>query len=192
MNLEDRETIGQRIRELRKRKGYNQSELAALLGKSLRTVQKYESGEIEISIAMVNEIAGKLDTTSTYLLGYEAGAARINCLSDIMGFFFQMEKVMGLNFSIDVKKPPHDEEWQCSLTFKGKDKSADFNADMCLFLEEWAEYRDEFRDYMISKGKYTDWQDKTLAYYAASAMETEEPAELDEMERLQKRNERMK
>ena len=44
--------IGLRIRTARKEKGINQTELANLLGKSLRTIQKYESGEIEVSIAM--------------------------------------------------------------------------------------------------------------------------------------------
>ena len=53
--------IGLRIRTARKNKGLNQTELAKLLGKSLRTIQKYESGEIEVSIAMINEIAKVLE-----------------------------------------------------------------------------------------------------------------------------------
>lgn len=35
---------------------------------------------------------------------------------------------------------PHD-GWQCSITFDGKDKSAEQNADMYLFLEEWENNR---------------------------------------------------
>lgn len=38
----DYSAIGQRIKTLRKRKGLNQTQLANLIGKSLRTVQKYE------------------------------------------------------------------------------------------------------------------------------------------------------
>ena len=71
MNSSDNAAIGLRIRTLRKRKGYNQQELADILGKSLRTVQKYESGEIEVSIAMANQLAKVLDTTPTFLFGYE-------------------------------------------------------------------------------------------------------------------------
>ena len=59
----DYSVIGQRIKTLRKRKGLNQTQLANLLGKSLRTVQKYETGEIEVSIDVVNE----LDRKSTRL-----------------------------------------------------------------------------------------------------------------------------
>ena len=46
----DYSAIGKRIKILRKKKGYTQQELADILGKSLRTVQKYETGEIEVSI----------------------------------------------------------------------------------------------------------------------------------------------
>lgn len=64
-------SIGARFRALRKEKKLNQTELATLLGKSLRTIQKYENGDIEISLANINDIAKKLDTTATYLLGYQ-------------------------------------------------------------------------------------------------------------------------
>ena len=40
----DENSIGYRIRVLRRQKGYSQQELADILGKSLRTVQKYETG----------------------------------------------------------------------------------------------------------------------------------------------------
>ena len=51
----DCKEIGQRIKMLRKHKGLNQKELAEILGKSLRTIQKYETGEIEVSISTVNQ-----------------------------------------------------------------------------------------------------------------------------------------
>lgn len=188
MNKSEVSTIGERIKALRKKRGYNQKELADLLGKSLRTVQKYESGEIEVSIAMVNELAKILDTTSTYLLGHQTGDFKFDCLSDVMECLFQLEKISGLHFSIETKRPPHHDGWQCSITFDGKDKSADQNADICLFLEEWENNRESFQDYMISKEAYENWKDKTLAYYAFQGVEVTEPEELDETERLKRRN----
>lgn len=188
MNKTDVSTIGERIKTLRKKRGYNQKELADLLGKSLRTVQKYESGEIEVSIAMVNELARVLDTTSTYLLGHQTGDFKFDCLSDVMECLFQFEKISGLHFSIETKRPPHHDGWQCSITFDGKDRSADQNADICLFLEEWENNRESFRDYMISKESYENWKDKTLAYYASQGVEMAEPEELDDTERLKRRN----
>lgn len=183
------ETIGERIKALRKKRGYNQKELADLLGKSLRTIQKYESGEIEVSIAMVNELAKVLDTTSTYLLGHQTGDFKFDSLSDVMECLFQLEKISGLCFSIETKRPPHHDGWQCSITFDGKDKSADQNADMCLFLEEWETNRESFQQYLMDKASYEDWKDKTLAYYASQGVESKEPEELDTEERLKRRNE---
>lgn len=86
---------------------------------------------------MVNELAKILDTTSTYLLGHQTGDFKFDCLSDVMECLFQLEKISGLHFSIETKRPPHHDGWQCSITFDGKDKSADQNADICLYLEEW-------------------------------------------------------
>ena len=188
MNKLKVETIGERIKALRKKRGYNQKELADLLGKSLRTIQKYESGEIEVSIAMVNELAKVLDTTSTYLLGHQTGDFKFDSLSDVMECLFQLEKISGLCFSIETKRPPHH-GWQCSITFDGKDKSADQNADMCLFLEEWETNRESFQQYLMDKASYEDWKDKTLAYYASQGVESKEPEELDTEERLKRRNE---
>ena len=165
MNKEEM-TIGQRVRKARKEKGYNQTELANALGKSLRTIQKYENGEIEISISMLNELAKALDTTTTYLLGYKTETVKpqITTFADVAVMLFELEKVTGLKFDIDVKRPPRDDNWECSITFDGKAKT-ELNADMCLFLEDWADARENY-----SKERYNDWKDKTLAYYSRLAI----------------------
>lgn len=191
MNVFDYSEIGQRIKMLRKRKGLNQSELAEKLNKSLRTVQKYETGEIEVSIAVVGALADILETTPTYILGYEPSNAPIKRVSDIIDLLFKMETVAGLDFSIEVKKPPRSKQWECSITFDGK-SAADFNADMCLFLEQWEDERNELRTYASSLQAYKKWQEQTLAYYAATAVECVEPQELDDETRVQKRNEYLK
>ena len=186
MNSTDNAEIGLRIRTLRKRKGYNQQKLADILGKSLRTVQKYESGEIEVSIAMANQLADVLDTTPTFLFGYETEITPIRSLADVLNFLFHIEQVKGIDFGIDVKRPPRSKEWQCAITFNGK-ADADFNTDLCLFLENWEEQRDNLRTYGITQEQYREWQTKTLAYYASTAVEIAEPEELDPEERLKRR-----
>ena len=178
----DYPAIGQRIKQLRKRKGLNQTELAQMLKKSLRTVQKYETGEIEVSIAVVNQIADLLDSTPTYILGYESSTTQIRTLSDVMDFLFKLETVEGIDFKIDVQKPPRSKRWECSISFDGK-STAEFNADICLFLEQWEEERSELRAYNSTQAAYKRWKEQTLAYYAANA----EPEELDCDERIAKR-----
>ena len=184
----DYPAIGQRIKQLRKRKGLNQTELAQMLKKSLRTVQKYETGEIEVSIAVVNQIADLLDSTPTYILGYESSTTQIRTLSDVMDFLFKLETVEGIDFKIDVQKPPRSKRWECSISFDGK-SMAEFNADMCLFLEQWEDERSELRAYNSTQAAYKRWKEQTLAYYSANAVKCTEPEELDRDERIAKRTE---
>ena len=184
----DYPAIGQRIKQLRKRKGLNQTELAQMLKKSLRTVQKYETGEIEVSIAVVNQIADLLDSTPTYILGYESSTTQIRTLSDVMDFLFKLETVEGIDFKIDVQKPPRRKQWECSISFDGK-SMAEFNADMCLFLEQWEDERSELRAYNSTQAAYKRWKEQTLAYYAANAVKYTEPEELDRDELIARRTE---
>ena len=156
-------TIGERIKLLRKRKGISQGGLAAMIGKSTRTLQKYENGEIEVSTFVAHQLAKVLDTTPTYLLGYETSNTSLVTLADVMDYFFKLEEIAELGFQIEVKKPPRHDGWSCSITFNGKDK-AKLNADMCLFLENWADERKRGS----SKEEYEQWKKDTLAYYAAN------------------------
>ncbi len=180
--------IGQRIRLLRKKKHLNQTELAQRLGKALRTVQKYETGEIEVSIAMINQLAEVLDSTPTYILGYETSNIGIRNMADIMDFLFKLEQVNGLQFHIDVKRPPRNGSWECSIAFDGK-SNAPHNADICLFLEDWEEQRDDVRSYAHTQSQYAKWKEQTLAYYAATPVSSTQPEELDEETRIKLRNE---
>ena len=188
MSKHDYTQVGQRIKMLRKRKGMNQSELAAALDKSLRTVQKYETSEIEVSIAIVNQLAELLDSTPTYILGYESNREPIRGLADVLDFLFKLENIKELGFRIDVRRPPHYDQWECSITFDGKGKEL-HNSDLCLVLEQWENEREDVRTYAHSQKRYRKWKDQTLAYYSGNQMTYEEPEELDPEIRMQKRKE---
>ena len=189
MDQFDPAAIGNRIKALRKKKGYNQAELADIIGKSLRTLQKYETGEIEVSVAVVNQLAEVLGASPTYILGYETEIAPIRSMADVMNYLFHIEQVQGVDFTIDVKRPPRSREWSCALTFNGKAKDAPLNADMCLFLEEWESRRDDVRSYGISQSDYRIWKDKTLVYYASMPVDCDEPEDLPTAERIKRRKE---
>ena len=87
-------------------------------------------------------------------------------MADVMQFLFYLDQLNELGFSIDVKRPPNHDGWECSITFNGKDTTASENADMCLFLEEFNEKREEYASYAQTAQAYQNWKDKTLAYYA--------------------------
>lgn len=178
--------IGLRIRTARKKKRMNQTELANLLGKSLRTIQKYESGEIEVSIAMINEIAKVLECESSYLMGYDSQAKPLSDFADILNFFCQLDKIKDINFEVETRRPPHFDGWECTVKFNGKDKSASLNQDICLFLEEFSRIRDEYQSYQTDYESFKKWQDKTLAYHAGMKLEEKTIEELPEDERIRR------
>ena len=75
-----------------------------------------------------------------------------------------------------------------SISFNGKNSDADYNADMCLFLEQWEEQREDPRAYSMTQKAYSKWKDQTLAYYAAIPVECVELEELSEKEWIEKHN----
>lgn len=111
--------IGTRIKEMRKSKKITQKQLAEILNKSESSIQKYESGEVEIPQSVLDEIAKALDTNLLYLFGYDAEkledelnelhkdlTAKENESTELrlfreqleqLGYYFQMTDCSGLN-----------------------------------------------------------------------------------------------
>ena len=168
--------IGERIKAARKAAGLSQTELANRLSKTLRTVQKYESGEIEPSIAIINAMAKELKVSPADLIGYQRPSIELN-------------KKAGLRFEIDVKRPPHYDEWTCSLRFDGHNKDAEFNADLCLILEDFAHERQMVETYWSDPESFDAWLERKLAYYSGANLVDREVEVLSNMERIQRRNE---
>ncbi len=185
----DYPAIGQRIKQLRKRKGLNQTELAQMLKKNLSAPYRSTKPErskcrLPLSIRLPTcWIQRRPISSATNPVQRRSGT-----LSDVMDFLFKLETVEGIDFKIDVQKPPRSKQWECSISFDGK-SMAEFNADMCLFLEQWEDERSELRAYNSTQAAYKRWKEQTLAYYAANAVKCTEPEELDRDERIAKRTE---
>lgn len=63
--------IGAAIRQVRRSKKMTQFQLAEALGKTLRTVQKYETGEIDLTVSSLEQVAAILNVEPWELLGYD-------------------------------------------------------------------------------------------------------------------------
>lgn len=63
--------IGERLKELRNKKGLTIRESAEIFGVAARTYTSYESEEREPNIAMINKLADFYGVTTDYLLGRE-------------------------------------------------------------------------------------------------------------------------
>lgn len=61
--------FGERIKQLRKNKGYTQQQLADLLGVSASAIGMYEQGRREPDNATLSKLCTALDTTTDYLIG---------------------------------------------------------------------------------------------------------------------------
>lgn len=64
-------TLGDRIKEKRIAAGFSADELAKRIGKNCATVYRYESGDVDIPVSVVGEIALALDASPAYLMGWE-------------------------------------------------------------------------------------------------------------------------
>ena len=61
--------VGERIRALRKERGYNQEQLAELANLNRVTVAKYEAGRVEPGADALGRLADALEVTTDELLG---------------------------------------------------------------------------------------------------------------------------
>lgn len=178
--------IGLRIRTARKKKGLNQTEFANLLGKSLRTVQKYENGEIDISIAMLNEIAKVLDCEISYLIGCDSQRKPLSNLSDVVNFFCMLDKIDNVHFGIETKRPPQHDGWECTIKFTVDDALDLLNRDICYFLEDFERLRQEVRTYQTSEDDFKKWQEQSAAIYSKRKLKERTNKILSTEERLLK------
>lgn len=62
--------IGKRLKKIRENRKISQEEIANVLGIKKITYFKYESGEINIPIPKLIELARYFETTPNYLLGF--------------------------------------------------------------------------------------------------------------------------
>jgi transcriptional regulator with XRE-family HTH domain len=68
------QTIGQRIKFVRKMRNFSQQKLGEKIGVSFQQIQKYESGDDNISVARLNQIARALRVSVVELMGHKKNA----------------------------------------------------------------------------------------------------------------------
>lgn len=168
--------LGTKIKIARKASGMSQTALAEKLGKTLRTIQKYESGEIEPSVHNINQIANALGITSSELLGYQKQQSRLDTLSDLIFAINELNKKTDIRFEIEIKRPPENEEWTCTLRFDGHNSNAKYNADLCLFLERYKIEREKLETFCFTQEKFDEWFSGELANHENMKL-AERPAE---------------
>src|SRR6202034_2118726 len=85
------ETVGARIRILRKRRKMSQSELGKALGVTFQQVQKYENGKNRVSASRLHLVATTLDVPIAELFG---GAPRTSSMSAAQSVAFDPQALL--------------------------------------------------------------------------------------------------
>ncbi len=173
------EEIGNAIKKRRRQLKITQKEFAERLGKSERTIQKYESGEITMKIDLIKRVADELEIPWQELLEAktdeigivssenEFPACRFHTLSDVINALFTITEIKDIAFQLTCAKPPESPDWTSALMVDGKG-SGTYNADFCLFMENWMNKLAALQSGSINQEQFETWKRETLEYYSDS------------------------
>lgn len=173
------EEIGNAIKKRRRQLKITQKEFAERLGKSERTIQKYESGEITMKIDLIKLVADELEIPWQELLEAktdeigivssenEFPACRFHTLSDAINALFTITEIKDIAFQLTCAKPPESPDWTSALMVNGKG-SGIYNADFCLFMENWMNKLAALQSGSINQEQFETWKRETLEYYSDS------------------------
>ena len=173
------EEIGNAIKKRRRQLKITQKEFAERLGKSERTIQKYESGEITMKIDLIKLVADELEIPWQELLEAktdeigivssenEFPACRFHTLSDVINALFTITEIKDIAFQLTCAKPPESPDWTSALMVNGKGNGT-YNADFCLFMENWMNKLAALQSGSINQEQFETWKRETLEYYSDS------------------------
>lgn len=151
--------VGKRIFESRKKKGsrgMTQSEFAEAIGKSLSSVQKYESGDIDIPLSMLYSISEVLDVSVSSLTNCQQSYyPRVDSLADVMAFLVELSGKEELQLGVEVD----EDKCTVSLTFSG---TKDYNPILCDFFETLKKNREALRNGYINDETFNAWAESTV------------------------------
>ena len=185
--------VGKRIAECRKIKSIKQDELADMLGKSTKTIQRYESGDIDLSLSLLAEISDVLGVSMNYLIGYDSSHIDFESVSDVIAALFKIKKKNELDYTINISKPITGSgdigDWFASITFKGNNANAIYNSNICLVLEKLKDKYDALETYWIDYETIEAWEKSTIEYHKKAFLTDKKIEVLDSTELIKKRNE---
>ena len=178
LNMSSPEEIGKAIQKRRRAQKITQKEFAQRLGKSERTIQKYESGEILMKIDVVKQIAAKVTNTPKDNTTAEYPAYELHTMSDVINALFAITELTDFSFELTNTKPPENPEWTAGIKVNGKG-SGKYDADFCLFMENWITKKNMLQTGKLSKEKFDSWKLDMLAYYKDSRLDNETDSETE-------------
>ena len=103
------ETVGNRIAKLRKLKGMTQNDLGDLIGISRYQVSDYEIGRLHLSDEMLIRFSNALNTSADFLLGIENDTPFATLMSRVCNLSSDKQEKLFLKFE-DLLKVAEEEK----------------------------------------------------------------------------------
>ena len=178
--------IGKRIAAQRKKLHISQNELATKLDKSLRTVQKYESGEIDMSISVLEQIAEILEISISDLIGFDCPHIILESMADVYDFFFELYRKEGIFYDIYFERGPETIR-KAHIIFDLH--KSDYNVDMYNLLQKLKTNIHAYENFFISYSTLEDWETTEKSRARKHKLTDKEIEELDSMTFYKKRDE---
>lgn len=155
------EQIGQKIKKLRIEKGFAQNEFAERLGKSVRTLQKYESGDINMSLETLKELAELLEVPAGALILDEQPGVHVQTFADLISSFFALNEADGIGVEIE-EVTTKDNRKVLAVYCDAASEEFPYNNDVCDFLKEYSFYKSGRENGILPEDIYQTWEKKTL------------------------------
>ena len=185
--MEINKSIGKNIFECRKQRGLTQEQLAHKLGKSVNSVQRYESGAVDIPVSILAEIAAALDVSINYLIGYKPSFIKLESIADVMAFLLELNRKDELRFEIELNKDD-DGQKKVALTFDAASTSAVFNSVLYDMMEELKINREAFEEYWINYETYKLWENQAVLKHGTAFLHDKEQEQISDEELVKRRN----
>lgn len=179
--------FAKQIKKLRKSLGMNQKDFAAKLDIRQSTLSSYENGAISPSTDMLMTIAKQFHVSIDWLCGLSEAEAPLNTISDIIDFFFKLEKIRDIKFDINISSNAKGVQ-TTGISFFAEDNEHPLNLEICNFLASYADNRSSFESYFTSKEMYELWREHQISYYSDSPLIKKEFEDLDTETRIKLRD----
>lgn len=132
--------IAERIKQLRKNLGLNQSEFCKKLGIKQSTLSSYENGTVSPSNEVLYAIAKQYHVSLDWLFGISDNEFSLSSMGDIISFLLELNELKELRYELEINDKffndieTEDNRWYANIKFYGNEKGHLYNADMCQFL----------------------------------------------------------
>ena len=121
----------------------------------------------ELEIPWQELLEAKTDEIGIVSSENEFPACRFHTLSDVINALFTITEIKDIAFQLTCAKPPESPDWTSALMVNGKG-SGIYNADFCLFMENWMNKLAALQSGSINQEQFETWKRETLEYYSDS------------------------